>query len=129
MELLPGAIKDFYDQENDTLNFKSTTRLLSDYGNLRVNVSGAKRFPLILEVLDDKGTVLYSKSSTSETSFVFETIEPKIYTLRVIYDDNGNETWDTGEYLTKKQAEEIIYFDKKIDVRANWDVEQEFGLD
>ncbi len=129
MELLPGAIKDFYDQENDTLNFKSTTRLLSDYGNLRVNVSGAKRFPLILEVLDDKGTVLYSKSSTSETSFVFETIEPKIYTLRVIYDDNGNEMWDTGAYLAKKQAEEIIYFDKKIDVRANWDVEQEFGLD
>ena len=94
-----------------------------------MNVSGAKRFPLILEVLDDKGTVLYSKSSTSETSFVFETIEPKIYTLRVIYDDNGNEMWDTGAYLAKKQAEEIIYFDKKTDVRANWDVEQEFGLD
>jgi hypothetical protein len=31
--------------------------------------------------------------------------------------------------LAKKQAEEIIYYPKKIDVRANWDVEQDFGLE
>ena len=73
--------------------------------------------------------VLYSQTATKETSFSFDTIEPKLYILRVIYDDNGNEEWDTGNYLAKKQAEEIIYFPKKIDVRANWDVEQEFGLD
>lgn len=60
---------------------------------------------------------------------VFETIEPKQYTLRVIYDDNANGFWDTGDYLAKKQAEEIIYYPKKIDVRANWDVEQDFGLE
>lgn len=129
MEILPGAIKDFYEKENDSLSFKFSTRLLSDYGNLKVNLIGAKRFPLILEVLDDNGLVLYSQTATKETSFSFDTIEPKLYILRVIYDDNGNEEWDTGNYLAKKQAEEIIYFPKKIDVRANWDVEQEFGLD
>ncbi len=129
MEILPGAITDFYETSNDSLQFDFSTRLLSDYGNLKVNLLGAKRFPLILELLDDKGEVLYSQPSTKETSLVFETIEPKLYTLRVIYDDNANETWDTGDYLAKKQAEEIIYFEKQVDVRANWDVEQEFGLD
>jgi hypothetical protein len=102
---------------------------LSDYGNLKVNLIGAKRFPLILEVLDDKEEVMYSQTSTQETTLLFETIEPKLYTLRVIYDDNANGIWDTGDYLARKQAEEIIYFPKQIDVRANWDVEQEFGLD
>ena len=58
-----------------------------------------------------------------------ETIEPKMYTLRVIYDDNGNGIWDTGAYLSKRQAEEIIYYPKLLDVRANWDVEQDFNLD
>jgi hypothetical protein len=80
-------------------------------------------------VLDDKGEIFYSKTSSKETSITFETIEPKIYTLRVIYDDNANGVWDTGDYLAKKQAEEIIYFSKQIDVRANWDVEQDFDLD
>ena len=129
IEILPGAIKDFFEKENDSLKFTSNTRLFSDYGNLKVNLIGAKRFPLILEVLDDNGTVLYSQSTTKETALIFDTIEPKLYTLRVIYDDNANGIWDTGDYLAKKQAEEIIYHTKQIDVRANWDVEQEFGLD
>ena len=59
----------------------------------------------------------------------FETIEPRQYTIRIIYDDNSDNEWTTGNYLAKKQAEEIIYFPKLIDVRANWDVEQDFILD
>jgi len=73
--------------------------------------------------------VLYSAIATNETSIYFETIEPRLYTLRIIFDDNANNEWDTGDYLAKKQAEEIIYFPKLIDVRANWDVEQDFILD
>lgn len=129
LEILPEAIVDFYDDKNDSLQFDFKTKLFSDYGNLKVNLTGVKRFPFILEVLDDKGEIFYSKTSSKETSITFETIEPKIYTLRVIYDDNANGVWDTGDYLAKKQAEEIIYFSKQIDVRANWDVEQDFDLD
>jgi len=128
IEILPNAIEDFYAFKNDSLNFTCSTRFLSDYGNLKVNLVGVNRFPVILEVLDDKGIVMYSQILNKETIANFETIEPKLYTLRVIYDDNANGYWDTGDYLAKRQAEEIIYFEKKVDVRANWDVDQEFGL-
>ncbi len=128
IELLPGAIKDFYDTENDSLKYNFSTKQLSDYGNLKINLSNVKRFPFIIELLD-KNEVLYKTTSTKETSIYFETIEPKLYTLRIIFDDNANNEWDTGDYLAKKQAEEIIYFPKLIDVRANWDVEQDFILD
>jgi hypothetical protein len=128
MDILPEAIIDFYDEKNDSLKFNFSTRLLSDYGNLKVTLMGAKRFPLILEVLDNKGEVLYAQTATKETVLNFETIEPKIYTLRVIYDDNANGIWDTGDYLAKKQAEEIVYLPKQVDIRANWDWDQEFDL-
>lgn len=128
IELLPGAIKDFYDKANDSLNYNFSTKELSDYGNLKINITNVKRFPFIVELLD-KDEVLYKTSSTKETSVYFETIEPRLYTIRIIYDDNANNEWDTGNYLAKKQAEEIIYFPKLIDVRANWDVEQDFILD
>jgi hypothetical protein len=55
-------------------------------------------------------------------------IDPALFSLRAIYDDNKNKEWDSGNYLEKRQAEEIIYFSKEIDVRANWDVEQVFDL-
>ncbi len=34
--LLPGALKDFYEKENDTLNYKLATKNYTDYGNLRL---------------------------------------------------------------------------------------------
>lgn len=128
MELLPGAIKDFYETTNDSLKYNFSTKQLADYGNLKINLINNKRFPFIIELMD-KNEVLYKATSTKETSIYFETIEPKLYTIRIIYDDNSDNEWTTGNYLAKKQAEEIIYFPKLIDVRANWDVEQDFILD
>lgn len=128
IKILPGAIKDFYDKANDTLKFNFGTKEISDYGNLKINLTNVKRFPFIVELLD-KNEVLYKATSTKETSIYFETIEPRLYTIRIIYDDNSDNEWTTGNYLAKKQAEEIIYFPKLIDVRANWDVEQDFILD
>jgi hypothetical protein len=66
--------------------------------------------------------------SESKTKVAFNLIDPALYSLRVVYDDNKNAVWDTGNYLEKRQAEEIIYFSKEIDVRANWDVEQVFDV-
>ena len=128
IELLPGAIKDFYDKSNDSIKFNFSTKQLSDYGNLKINFINVKRYPFIVELLD-KNEVLYKTTSTKESSIYFETIEPKLYTIRIIYDDNSDNEWTTGNYLAKKQAEEIIYFPKLIDVRSNWDVEQDFILD
>ena len=58
----------------------------------------------------------------------FNGIKPALYTLRIIYDANKNKEWDSGSFLEKRQTEEVIYFPKEIDVRANWDVEQSFNL-
>ncbi len=129
MEILPEAIEDFYNTKNDSLSFSFSTKALSDFGNLKISVKNANRFPYIVEILNDKGDVIASENRAKEEPVFFESIEPRIYTLRIIYDDNKNNLWDTGNFLEKRQAEEIIYYSKKIDVRANWDVEQEFLLE
>lgn len=130
--LLPGALGDFYDKQNDSLNYVLTTRTFADYGNLRVTLQNVDRFPLIVEITDDAGKVMASHYSEGETNIAFDRILPKKYFLRVIYDDNKNRKWDTGDYLEKRQPEEVIYWssgqEDMIDVRANWDVDQEFNL-
>lgn len=126
--MLPGAFEDFYGKQNDTLNYRLTTRTYADYGNLRVTLVNADRFPLLLEVTDAKGVVKASHYSKGETVINFEALEPSEYTLRVIYDDNGNAEWDSGNYMEKRQAEEVIYFPKPFSVLANWDVDETFNL-
>jgi hypothetical protein len=77
---------------------------------------------------NDKGEVIAREFSDKNTTFDFNLLEPTLVTLRVIYDENNNKEWDPGNYLEKRQAEEVIYFPKDIDVRANWDVDQVFIL-
>jgi hypothetical protein len=95
---------------------------------LKVTLEQVKQFPLIVELTNDKGEVIAREFSDKNTTFDFNLLEPTLVTLRVIYDENNNKEWDPGNYLEKRQAEEVIYFPKDIDVRANWDVDQVFIL-
>ena len=127
-KIMPGALIDYLERPNDTLNFKIATKTLSDYGNLAVNLQNIKHFPVIVELTNEKGDILATEYSENSTKVEFNLLEPALFWLRVIYDDNKNKKWDSGNYIEKRQAEEVIYFSKAIDVRANWDVEQAFDV-
>lgn len=128
LTFLPGAFTDMYENTNDTLVKTIATKSYGDYGNLRVTLKNVDRFPIILELLDSKGVVLASQTSDNKNVLDFDLINPLIYTLRIIYDDNKNGIWDTGDFLSKTIAEQIIYMVEDVDVRANWDVNQEFDV-
>lgn len=125
--LLPNAVEDYLGQKNDSLSFKFSTKNVSDYGNLKLNLQNVKSYPIIVELTDSKGkavTSAYSETSTVE----FSLLEPQKYSLRVIYDENKNKKRDSGNYLEKRQPEEVIHYPSEIDVRANWDVNQDVDL-
>ncbi len=129
LKMMPGAVTDFFEKTNDTISFSTSTRNRADYGNLILSLKNVKRFPVIIQLTDEKGTIVKATEYTdSKTEIEFNLLEPFLYTLRAIYDDNKNKQWDTGSYLEKKQAEEVIYLSKEVDVRTNWDVTQTFDL-
>jgi uncharacterized protein (DUF2141 family) len=129
LKFLPGAVTDFFEKKNDTLTFAATTKNFVDYGNLIVSLKNVNRFPVIVELTNDKGDVISASEYTNDkTEIEFNLLEPSLYTLRAIYDDNKNKQWDTGSYLERTQAEEIVYFSKLVDIRTNWDINQAFDL-
>jgi uncharacterized protein (DUF2141 family) len=128
-KMLPGAVGDFLEKTNDTLSFKTTTRNFTDYGNIILSLKNVNRFPVIIELTNEKGDIVKASAYTeSKTEIEFNLLEPSIYTIRAIYDDNKNKEWDTGSYLEKKQAEEVIYRSEERDVHANFDYHEEFDL-
>lgn len=48
--------------------------------------------------------------------------------IRLIYDDNGNQKWDTGNFLLNQQPEKVHYVKSVIDAKANWEVEENITL-
>ncbi len=128
MTLFPGALTDFFGRQNDTINLSFSTKNTSDYGNMRLTLRNVRSYPVIVELTDDKGKIMASRYVESEEPVNFDLIDPMLYTLRVIYDENRNKVWDTGSFLLKRQPEEVIYYPVPIDVRSNWDVDQTFTL-
>lgn len=128
LKIFPGGLIDFNDKKNDTLKYSFYTNSTSNYGNLNVILENVKRFPIIIQLTSGKGEVVASEYSEKSNVINFDLLEPNKYSIRIIYDDNKDKLWTPGNFLEQRQSEEVIYFPKEIDVRANWDVEQPFDL-
>ena len=56
--------------------------------------------------------------------YVFNNIAPGSYRIRVLIDADGDGTWRGGDPQFKLPAEPVYIFPKKLDVRANWEQEE-----
>ena len=77
------------------------------------------KYPLILQLTDDKGVVKIEKYTTKPEILDFINLSPGKYFIRVIFDANGNKKFDTGNYLKKIQPENVKFF-KEMEIRADW---------
>ncbi|MDT7830867.1 Ig-like domain-containing protein [Flavobacteriaceae bacterium S356] len=128
LSILPKAIRDIYNLENDSLNYIFGTKDLEDYGaiNLRVNNPNSKN--LIVELTYEDGSLIYRKFTNSSTTLQFPLLIPKSHLIRVIIDKNNNGKWDTGDFLKRIQPEEIIYYDQVLKVRSNFTYDQSISI-
>ena len=58
----------------------------------------------------------------------FSFIAPCTYYDRAYLDANRNGKWDTGNLAAHLQPEDVFYYPKKIVLRKNWDVDQDWAL-
>lgn len=124
----PGALTDFFGTSNDTLQFTVSTRLGSDYGTLSLTLANLDRFPVIVQMLDSKYNLAAEAFLSEGNSVFFDELSPNKYFLRIIYDDNNNGRWDSGNFLNRLEPEKIIYYPAQIEVRANWSLNETFTL-
>lgn len=118
---LPGAISDLFEDTNDTLVKKFTTKAYSEFGSIIMNLRNVRSYPIIIQLTSTKEEVYSEQILTSGTSFEFTNIDPGEYFLRIIYDTNKNGKWDTGNWLERRKPEKISYYPDTLNIRANWD--------
>ena len=111
--------------KGDTISFQ--TRAETDYGTLllRFQDLDLAQNPVLQIWNGDKLVSVHSLASPEWTSGMFI---PGEYTIRLLYDRNGNGVWDPGSYDQKLQPELVVPVPQKITVRANWDNELDVKL-
>ncbi|WP_282048535.1 Ig-like domain-containing protein [Maribacter aquivivus] len=129
MELIPGAVTDFFQTSNDSVAYSFRTKSIADYGNLTLNLNGGSIvYPIIVQLTNEKGDLQREIYATEPQAYVFDNLNPGKYQARVIFDMNGNGKWDTGSFLEHRQPEKISYYPTLIELRANWEKIETFNL-
>ena len=125
-----NAFENFFGQKSDTLQESFSAKKAEDFGSLKLTFKDNVSLPFIIELTDkDAKKVLYEQyvEQTSPT-YNFPFVKAGNYRLRVIEDRNRNKKWDTGNFLGRLLPEPVYYFAKEIELRANWEVEQEISF-
>ncbi len=129
IKILPNAFTDIYNTANDSLFLDIVTKKIEDYGILKVNVISSKKSSFIVEILNNRDEVIRTAKINKPETAKFELLEPGNYFVRITTDENSNGKWDTGNFLEKRQPETIKYFDKILELRANWELDETFVID
>ena len=91
------------------------------YASLIMTISGMQGRHIIAQLLDGQGkTVKVSYTDNGQAEFYY--LKPGKYYMRIIVDANNNKKWDTGNYDTNLQPEEVYYNPDEIECKAKWDL-------
>ena len=119
----PGAVKDMYGLENDTVKWMFTIPAERTKGSISFKVTSKTSGQQILQLVNEKDEVIRERFFEGFTEGIFERLEPGTYRMRHISDSNNNRQWDTGDHSKKQQPEHVVYLKDSIMVRANWEIE------
>ena len=105
------------------------TKAVADYGTIFMNLPQSPDYTII-ELMEANGEVIRRQPISKEKTADFYFLPPsKKYYLRLIYDRNKNGVWDAGNYDQHQQPEEVYYFPKAWDMKANFEFEETWIVD
>ncbi|SEP46152.1 Ig-like domain-containing protein [Mucilaginibacter sp. OK283] len=121
----PGAFTDIYGDKNKYASKKFQPDKPENYSSLTLKVTlpdTSKAY--VIELLNDQKVVLETTPIRRSGPVAYKTILTGKYFIRVIYDENKNGRWDSGNVHLKKQPENTWVNEKEITLRPNWEAEE-----
>ena len=123
-----AAIVGLYGLHTNKVEQSVKVKKLDEYGTLLFNLQGASPTSIV-ELLDNSGKVLRQQRVTSENTADFYYLAPNTkYYIRLFDDRNGNGKWDTGNVEKGIQPEEVYYFPKVWEMKANFEFEETWNI-
>ena len=123
-----AAITGLYGLHTNKVEQTLKVKKQDEYGTLLLNIEGAGK-GAIVELLDHSGNVIRTQPVNEEGMADFYYLNPGTkYYIRLFIDRNGNGVWDTGNFMAGIQPEEVFYFPKTWEMRANFEFEETWDI-
>ena len=126
IEVDSAAIHSLYGKWNDFFTGEFKIKKEDEYGYLYLNINGVDTTAFV-ELLSS-GDAPVRKAKVKYGGVLFMDLKPDKYYARIVIDTNGNGVWDTGNYIEKRQPEEVYYSPKMYEIMQNWQVEETWNV-
>ena len=120
-----GALVSIYGKRIEGSKRNIKIKSAEAYALLNINVNNADTSAIVELLSAQDKAVRTQKVVNGKVKFTY--LQPSTYYLRLFYDHNGNGKWDSGDYSTGTQPEEVYYLNKAISVKANWDYDENWA--
>lgn len=123
LKIAENAVTGFLNSKNKEITKTFELDEADNYSSLYINVTvpdTTKNY--ILELVNEKKEIIVgSQRILKSGQVVFANYKSGIYYARIVYDDNKNGLWDTGNVAQGIQPEQIWYEPKEFSIRANFE--------
>ncbi|MDO3626754.1 Ig-like domain-containing protein [Mucilaginibacter sp. BT774] len=124
-----GALTSIYGDKNKKFLKPFQLDKPDNYGplTLKVTVPDTSK-GYVIELLDDQKNIVHRDPLVKSGNVVYKNYPVGKYNVRVIYDDNKNGKWDSGNVKKRIQPENIWVYPKQITLRSNWEAEEPIDI-
>ena len=120
------GVENIYGLHNKDFSQEFKVRELEEYSNLVLNIT-PDSLPMMVELLSEADNPVRVVSAEKGKA-IFRYVNPGTYYARLWIDADSNGIWTTGCVIDSLQPEEVYYYPRKIDLKANWDVENSWDI-
>ena len=125
LRLLKGFAKDSAGTDVMPGKYIFRTKRDEDYAKLQVHLptewgSGGH----VLFIM--KGNDTFYHKTVRDTILRFDRMQPADYSMRIVYDDDRNGTWTTGDLFLRRQPELVVPHTTVITLKPGWENQVDF---
>ena len=127
LEIDSGCIQGIYGLSNDKFSQSFKIKEEKEYSRLRIEIDGLEGRPAFVELLDKSDKPVRKEPVENGVADCMD-LQPGDYYVRLVLDLNDDYLWTTGCYGERRQPEPVFYMDKKLTLKANWEINETWNI-
>jgi uncharacterized protein (DUF2141 family) len=116
-----------FKENSDSTGYKFSVREPESYGNIKLKIQNCKG-DCIVQLLNQSEKIVGQIKINKDGMIEFPLLDPGFYRVRVIYDQNGDGLWTTGDFSSGRQPEPVSYYPQEIETKKDWFIENPWDL-
>ncbi len=125
LQFLESAFTGYFGEKSKAEEREFTYDETENYGDviLKVSVPDSNQNYLV-QLLNENDEIIISTPIDHSGTIDHRNLPGTKYKVRIVYDVNKNNRWDTGNVEEKIQPEKVWFWNKILTIRPNWEQEE-----